>query len=266
MRTATTSPSPLLVLERSASSSACVSNSFSAPSPLRSSRKVWGSRRFGAEASGTSFTQTAIFIGARAYRLKFGRIRLPKAFVSVRPSRANRSPCSTPPDDSPRTSFPSFRLGSSQEPHSAAVPDMTAFPVVGNVSYTDDFGDPAADGSHQGNDIMAVRHQPAVAVEPGWVEKWTQPVGRRLHALPVRQERHGLLVHPPEQRPRRWTTTTAPGCRKAYAPGLDYRRARQRAASWSASSATPATRTGSSRISTSSCTRRTARRSTHSST
>jgi hypothetical protein len=53
----------------------------------------------------------------------------------------------------------------------ASVPAVTAFPVVGNVSYIDDFGDPRPQGRHEGNDIMAIRHQPAVAFERGRVEK-----------------------------------------------------------------------------------------------
>jgi len=53
----------------------------------------------------------------------------------------------------------------------ASVPAVTAFPVVGNVSYIDDFGDPRPQGRHEGNDIMAIRHQPAVAFERGKVEK-----------------------------------------------------------------------------------------------
>jgi Peptidase family M23 len=56
--------------------------------------------------------------------------------------------------------------------HAASVPDVTAFPVVGNVSYIDDFGAPRPGGPHHGNDIMSVRHQPAIAFEPGTVEKW----------------------------------------------------------------------------------------------
>jgi Peptidase family M23 len=51
---------------------------------------------------------------------------------------------------------------------SAAVPKL-AFPVVGPVSYQDDFGDPRGSGSHQGNDIMGKRRQPVVAAEPGRV-------------------------------------------------------------------------------------------------
>src|SRR5215211_6776578 len=50
----------------------------------------------------------------------------------------------------------------------AAVPRLD-FPVVGNVSYTDDFGDPRAGHTHQGNDIMAARKTPVVAVERGRV-------------------------------------------------------------------------------------------------
>jgi hypothetical protein len=56
---------------------------------------------------------------------------------------------------------------------SAGVPEVTAFPVVGNVTYTDDFGDPRPQGPHEGNDIMSVRHQPAVAFVAGHVQKWT---------------------------------------------------------------------------------------------
>jgi Peptidase family M23 len=47
------------------------------------------------------------------------------------------------------------------------------FPVVGQVSYTDDFGDPRPGGRHQGNDLMAPKRAIAVAVEPGTVKFWT---------------------------------------------------------------------------------------------
>ena len=47
------------------------------------------------------------------------------------------------------------------------------FPVVGTVSYSDDFGAPRAGGPHQGIDILAARHAPAVAAEAGTVEFWT---------------------------------------------------------------------------------------------
>jgi hypothetical protein len=53
-----------------------------------------------------------------------------------------------------------------------AVPRLI-FPVVGTTSYIDDFGAPRAGGAHQGIDIMAARHAPAVAVEAGTVKFWT---------------------------------------------------------------------------------------------
>jgi hypothetical protein len=43
------------------------------------------------------------------------------------------------------------------------------FPVVGAVSYRDDFGEPRGNGRHQGNDLLAARRAPAVAVEGGTV-------------------------------------------------------------------------------------------------
>ena len=47
------------------------------------------------------------------------------------------------------------------------------FPVVGTVSYSDDFGQPRPGGTHEGNDLLAARHAPAVAVEAGRVKFWT---------------------------------------------------------------------------------------------
>jgi hypothetical protein len=47
------------------------------------------------------------------------------------------------------------------------------FPVVGAVNYIDDFGQPRAGGTHQGNDLLANKRAPAIAVEPGTVEYWT---------------------------------------------------------------------------------------------
>lgn len=53
----------------------------------------------------------------------------------------------------------------------ASVPARTAFPVVGNVTFTNDYGDPRPGGWHQGNDIMGRRWQPAIAFEGGRVDK-----------------------------------------------------------------------------------------------
>jgi len=47
------------------------------------------------------------------------------------------------------------------------------FPVVGEVGYTDDFGDARGNGRHEGNDLMAPKRATAVAVEAGTVKFWT---------------------------------------------------------------------------------------------
>jgi Peptidase family M23 len=54
----------------------------------------------------------------------------------------------------------------------SSVPPLL-FPVVGAVSYHDDFGEPRAGGAHQGNDLIAAKRAPAIAVEDGTVEYWT---------------------------------------------------------------------------------------------
>ena len=54
----------------------------------------------------------------------------------------------------------------------AAVPQLI-FPVVGQVSYTDDFGDARGSGRHEGNDLMAPKRAIAVAAESGTVKFWT---------------------------------------------------------------------------------------------
>jgi hypothetical protein len=47
------------------------------------------------------------------------------------------------------------------------------FPVAGPTTYIDDFGDARAGGTHQGNDLMAVKKTPVVAAEAGKVKFWT---------------------------------------------------------------------------------------------
>ena len=47
------------------------------------------------------------------------------------------------------------------------------FPVVGQVTYTNDFGQARAGGTHQGNDLMGTKRAPVVAVEEGTVKFWT---------------------------------------------------------------------------------------------
>jgi hypothetical protein len=53
-----------------------------------------------------------------------------------------------------------------------AVPTLI-FPVAGDVTYIDDFGQARAGGAHQGNDLMGVKKTPVVAVESGKVTLWT---------------------------------------------------------------------------------------------
>ena len=61
---------------------------------------------------------------------------------------------------------------------SAAVPKKGAvpvliFPVAGATTYIDDFGQARPGGTHQGNDLMAAKKTPVVAVEAGTVKFWT---------------------------------------------------------------------------------------------
>ncbi|HEY8409044.1 MAG TPA: M23 family metallopeptidase [Gaiellaceae bacterium] len=47
------------------------------------------------------------------------------------------------------------------------------FPVAGPTTYEDDFGQPRPGGMHEGNDLLAAKKTPAIAVESGKVELWT---------------------------------------------------------------------------------------------
>ncbi|PIR12722.1 hypothetical protein COV49_04560 [Candidatus Falkowbacteria bacterium CG11_big_fil_rev_8_21_14_0_20_39_10] len=47
------------------------------------------------------------------------------------------------------------------------------FPVLGTVSYRDDFGEPRTDHTHEGNDIMAAKMRPLIATVDG-VVNWVQ--------------------------------------------------------------------------------------------
>jgi hypothetical protein len=57
-------------------------------------------------------------------------------------------------------------------PKRGAVPTLV-FPVAGPTTYVDDFGQARPGGPHQGNDLMAAKKTPVVAVEPGKVKFWT---------------------------------------------------------------------------------------------
>ena len=62
--------------------------------------------------------------------------------------------------------------GTLAAPAVAGVPKLV-FPIVGNASYEDDFGDPRGQGSHEGNDMMAPWKSSVVAVEAGRIKIWT---------------------------------------------------------------------------------------------
>jgi peptidase M23-like protein len=56
---------------------------------------------------------------------------------------------------------------------SAAAPQKIVFPVLGPVTYHDDFGEARAGGAHQGIDMMAPKRSLALAAEAGKVEFYT---------------------------------------------------------------------------------------------
>jgi hypothetical protein len=102
----------------------------------------------------------------------------------------------------------------------AAVPNFV-FPVVAKTTYTNDFGAPRWQGRHQGNDLMAAKRSPVVAVETGRVVKWTtsRSAGCMLY-LYGRSGTMYMYVHLNNDRTRR--NDNRGGCRNgvAYAPGL----------------------------------------------
>jgi len=66
-----------------------------------------------------------------------------------------------------------FVAPSSAIPPKHPVPQLV-FPVVGQTTYHDDFGDPRGNGKHEGNDLMAAWRSPAVAAESGKIKFWTK--------------------------------------------------------------------------------------------
>ena len=75
----------------------------------------------------------------------------------------------------------------------AAAPSML-FPVVGGATYTDDYGEPRAQGRHQGNDLMAPKGTPVIAVANGVVR--LQHSGRGGYMLYLRNSaQEWLYIH-----------------------------------------------------------------------
>jgi hypothetical protein len=109
---------------------------------------------------------------------------------------------------------------------SAAVPDRIVFPVVGRVSFQDDFGAPRGTGPHEGNDIMSKRKAPVVAVERGVAEKHVSSrTGDCMLYLYGRRGTEYVYIHLNNDLTAR--NDNEGGCRNgvSWAPGL---RARER--------------------------------------
>ena len=70
-----------------------------------------------------------------------------------------------PPPDPPSAS--------KVKPRPAPQRKQIIFPVLGAVTFIDDFGAPRPQGPHQGIDILAPRHALALAAEPGRVKFYT---------------------------------------------------------------------------------------------
>ena len=103
----------------------------------------------------------------------------------------------------------------------AGAAERILFPVVGDVSYTDDFGDPRPNGSHDGNDLVADRKAHVVAVEAGRVGLWTtNPRAGCMLYLHGESGTTYLYVHLNNDLTRRNDNRGKCAGGVAYAPGL----------------------------------------------
>jgi murein DD-endopeptidase MepM/ murein hydrolase activator NlpD len=71
------------------------------------------------------------------------------------------------------SSPPSAGLGSQLAPATGAR-YLRTFPVQGEHTYFDDFGAPRGSHTHQGNDVMAAKGTPVVAVADGVIDRLTR--------------------------------------------------------------------------------------------
>ena len=96
---------------------------------------------------------------------------------------------------------------------SAGIPRHIVFPVVGKVTYTNDYGDPRWQGSHEGNDLMGRRMQYAVAAEAGRVEKrWSGGYSCYLF-LRGRSGTHYWYIHLNNDKPGAPANDNQGGCK-----------------------------------------------------
>ena len=159
--------------------------------------------------SGTSFTQTAIFIGRDSRpRAQIGADPA-RGIAGIAPPRALRLRFEREPEldarhrttargSPPRSRRSVAATGSAQR--AAKVPQLD-LPGRRHGLVLDDFGDPRGQGGHEGNDIMATRRAPAVAAEAGKVGFWTTSARAGCMLYLYGDERHDVPLHPPEQRP-----------------------------------------------------------------
>lgn len=97
----------------------------------------------------------------------------------------------------------------------AATPGPVLFPVVGGATYTDDYGQPRAGHPHEGNDLLAPKFRPVVAVEDGIAEPYPTTYSGCLLYLTSKTHEY-LYVHLNNDAPTRQNV----GCSQAYAPGV----------------------------------------------
>lgn len=77
---------------------------------------------------------------------------------------------------------PIYREGAADGPEGARY--LREFPVMGEYRYSDDYGAPRPQGSHDGNDIIARKGTPVVAVADGTIQRVT----------PIETSRGGISV------------------------------------------------------------------------
>src|SRR5437868_59783 len=101
----------------------------------------------------------------------------PKCLLGSAPSSANRSWMMRHRTGARGVLLLFCVLGLAGTASAAVVPKGSVptliFPVAGPTTYVADFGQARPGGPHQGNDLMAAKKTPVVAVEPGKVKFWT---------------------------------------------------------------------------------------------